>query len=252
MSYALEVKKLNFSYQKTQILKDISFKLKAGQTIGVIGPNGGGKSTLFKVLCGLLSPTSGEIHYFGSKEFPFESISYIPQKIKTNDTLPLTTLEYVCLGNEQKIEKAKALLKRIGLESKRDDLLRELSGGQKQRAMIAKSLMNAPKIMLLDEPTTGLDAEGQDQLLVFLKEVATDSNTSILLIEHNLNSTLKFCDDVLCLNKTHHWHNHKSHLNKEILESFYHCEFEHALLHDHNIEGEHKKCHTHSPEDSHE
>ena len=170
------------------------------------------------------------IHY---GHHPF--IGYVPQYLNLNSTMPISVHELITMNQIKKSPKnmdLNELLKLTGLFEKKDQLVRRLSGGEKQRALIARALINAPELIVLDEPTTGLDSTGQDQLYTLLSKIKNELNTGIVVVDHNLNQILKHCDKILCLNKTSHWHNQKELLTKDILSSIYHCEFEHILIHE--------------------
>lgn len=273
----LELSHLYFGFDPgPPLLNDISFELQAGETLGVIGPNGGGKSTLLKLMAGLLSAQRGHIYIEGKlvekeKNFPFASIGLVPQSSTLNHLMPVSPRDLLQMQqqiDQKKGKKAEAvsevkerqeILQLVGLEHKADALISSLSGGEKQRVLLARALIKRPKLLLLDEPFTGLDSTGQDQLVGLLKKIKQENNTTIVLVDHNLTEVIKNCDRIICLNKKVHWHNHKELLTKSVLESMYHCEFEHLLLHeslgheskhtpcaDEHVPGHHKGKHHHS------
>jgi zinc transport system ATP-binding protein len=250
----LRAEKLSFSYddQVEPILKDISFSLKKGTSLGVLGPNGGGKSTLMKVIAGLLKPSSGEI-YFDEKplssfdKYPYSIFSYVPQSSELNTTMPVKVSEFLDFSlSLYKIKNpglAKELLDLVGMFHKKDSLLSKLSGGEKQRVLIARALIQKPKLLLLDEPTKGLDSNGQDQLLSLIETIKKRDQTSVMIVDHNINQIIKSCQNILCLNRHSHWHDHRDFLTKNILEDIYHCEFEHLLIHEKDLEEDHPHDH---------
>lgn len=205
--------------------------------LGIIGPNGGGKSTLLKIITGLLTPKEGSIKCFSNR------ISYVPQTTKLNDTLPLTVNEYLGLsGKYSEIEKKEAL-DFVSMGKYVHGLVRELSGGQKQRIQLAKAHLEKPKILVLDEPTNGLDSNGQDQLLGLINEIKERHDASVVIVDHNINQTLRFSDKILCLNRTGHWHNKKELVKREHIEAIYHCEMEHIIIHEQLGVGPHNPHH---------
>lgn len=251
------IKAINISYkypeQNEYTLKDISFELNAGESLGILGPNGGGKSTLMKILSGILVPATGNLEILSSR------ISYIPQTSSLNLTLPLKAYEYLeYAAKAMKIDNYKIKIakhaKDLGIDHKLNYSFKDMSGGEMQRVLICKALLNDPQILLLDEPTKGLDSLGQDQLLNNLKDIKIKHNASVVIVDHNINQIIRHCDKVLCLNKTSHWHEHKDLLTKNILENIYHCEFEHLLIHqnesskNHSALGDHQFC-NHDHED---
>ncbi|MFZ4714864.1 MAG: metal ABC transporter ATP-binding protein [Bacteriovoracaceae bacterium] len=226
----LKLDNIHFSYGDNLVLKEINLELFQGQALGIVGPNGGGKSTLLKLIIGNLTQTKGTIYYGNS---PF--MGYVPQHLSLNSTMPISVEELISMNQIKKSPKnmdLKELLKLTGLSEKKDQLVRRLSGGERQRALIARALINAPELLVLDEPTTGLDSTGQDQLYSLLSKIKNELDTGIVVVDHNLSQVLKHCDKILCLNKTSHWHNEKELLTNDILNSIYHCEFEHILIHE--------------------
>lgn len=236
------VDNLNFQYEKDQpILKNISFKAHESEILGIIGPNGGGKSTLLKIL-------SGQIKNINGVELDRSNLSYVAQIQQINDILPLNVEEYIQYGLFNHKGESKTIdevLDVVDMRKSRKKLVSELSGGQKQRVLLAKAIIKNPKIILLDEPTTGLDSSGQDQLLKLILDIKESCQAAIILVDHNINQIIKYCDRVLCLNRTQHWHNKKEYINKEIIESIFQCELEHMLIHEDSSHGATPEGHEH-------
>ncbi|MDD4973109.1 MAG: ATP-binding cassette domain-containing protein [Bacteriovorax sp.] len=242
----LKADKISFSYNgEAPTLKDISFSLFSGESLGVLGPNGGGKTTLMKIIVGLLKADSGELFFEGKlsteyKNYPFELFSYVPQNSDLNTILPVKVSEYMEFAkslykkNNSPID-IDELLDLVGILHKKNSLISKLSGGEKQRVLLARALINRPKLLLLDEPTKGLDSKGQDQLLAIIEKIKTRDKTAVMIVDHNINQIIKNCHKILCLNRTYHWHNHRDMLTKNILEDVYHCEFEHLLIHENDL-----------------
>lgn len=268
MSAVLKAEKISFSYEGVDpVLKDISFSLEKGESLGVLGPNGGGKSTLMKIIAGLLAPDSGELFFDGKKvsdfnKYPYHLFSYVPQTSELNATMPIRVSEYMNYTfslhaknknlnlNHQTIDQ---LLEMVGIVHKKNELLSKLSGGEKQRVLLARALIQKPKILLLDEPTKGLDSNGQDQLLSLIEKIKAQDGTAIMIVDHNINQIIRSCHKILCLNRHFHWHDHRDFLTKNILENVYHCEFEHLLIHDQDSSPSHHHqfCdHDHEPKSS--
>lgn len=250
----LRAQKISFSYENSEepILKDISFILKKGESLGVLGPNGGGKSTLMKIIAGLLKPSSGEL-YFDERplssyvKYPFHLFSYVPQSSELNAIMPVKVYELLDFTTSfYKIKNPKLideLLELVGMSHKKNTLLSKLSGGEKQRVLIARAMVNKPKLLLLDEPTKGLDSNGQDQLLSLIETIKKTNQTAVMIVDHNINQIIKSCHNILCLNRHHHWHDHRDFLTKNILEDIYHCEFEHLLIHEKDLETQNSHDH---------
>jgi zinc transport system ATP-binding protein len=244
-STILRAEKLCFSYDgETPVLKDISFSLSEGESLGVLGPNGGGKSTLMKIIVGLLKADSGKIFFseIDSREFktyPYDKFSYVPQYSELNSILPVKVCEYMefarALYKNTSQNDIFDLLDLVGILHKKDSLISMLSGGEKQRVLLARALINKPKLLLLDEPTKGLDSNGQDQLLTLIEKIKTRDKTAVMIVDHNINQIIRNCHKILCLNRTYHWHDHRDLLTKNILEDVYHCEFEHLLIHENDL-----------------
>lgn len=257
----LRADKISFSYDgQDPILKDISFTLRTGESLGVLGPNGGGKSTLMKIIAGLLKPTSGELFFneVSLSKFeghPFHLFSYVPQASELNPTMPVKVDEFLDFSVSLfKIKNSKLideLLEVVGIAHKKHSLLSKLSGGEKQRVLIARAMIQKPQLLLLDEPTKGLDSKGQDQLLSLIETIKKRDHTAVMIVDHNINQIIKSCQNILCLNRHYHWHDHKDFLTKNILEDVYHCEFEHLLIHEKDLNADHPHDH-HFCEHDHE
>ncbi|MCO4793494.1 MAG: metal ABC transporter ATP-binding protein [Bacteriovoracaceae bacterium] len=256
MKNILEVKNLSYQYSENDlILSNVSFQLQSNTLLGIIGPNGGGKTTLLRIIAGLIPIQEGEIVWNGkeiSKNFHKElRLSYVPQRDTVNTSLPITVKDMIIFGNlPDKVNKRELskLLEKLGLTKLKDSLIKELSGGQLQRVLLAKALIRRPSVLLLDEPTKGLDSTGQDQLLNLMNTIQEETECSIILVDHNINQVIKHCDEILCLNRKHHWHDKKELFNTDIMNSVYHCEFEHSLIHENQKDGkvtEHHQCSVH-------
>ena len=227
----LEINQIHFKYQKELILKDISFNLKKGDLLGIIGPNGGGKSTLLKLIAGILNPTQGNINR------PSKGMAYIPQKDQLVQQIPMTIEDFLKLSRlpmdlcqRREIEEA---LSKVDLKKPLETDLSELSGGEYQRVLLAKAYLAKVQLIIMDEPTKGLDGKGQDKLLELLKELTQVQNAGVVLVDHNIGQVLKHCDRILCLNKSFHWHDTANMVDSKVLEATYQCEFEHILIHEH-------------------
>jgi ABC-type Mn/Zn transport systems, ATPase component len=188
----ITIEHLYFSYtgMKPYILEDINLEIKEGEYISVIGENGCGKTTLMRLLLGFLKPTAGSISM--DKKY----IGYVPQKNDfTNSGFPITV--YEMLYSYYRLLKLKdksiimANLKRMGMEHYRDVLMGNLSGGQTQKILIARALMGKPKLLVLDEPSTGVDIDSQKEIYGLLKNMSEENKITILTVEHNLEAVFK-------------------------------------------------------------
>ncbi|OAG27371.1 ABC transporter ATP-binding protein [Thermodesulfatator autotrophicus] len=209
MDTILEVKNLSKKFGAFWALKDVSFTLYEGEILGILGPNGAGKTTLINCLLGLVLPTEGRINYFG---LPFPKYrSKVLEKVNFASNyvgLPLSlTLEenllvYAHLYRlKNPKEKISELLKLFGLWEKRKLRTRTLSSGQMMRLCLAKALLNEPRILLLDEPTAGLDPEIARDTRSLLQSLSHEKNTSIIITSHNLSEIERISDRVLVLQK---------------------------------------------------
>ncbi|HIE33102.1 MAG TPA: metal ABC transporter ATP-binding protein [Thermodesulfobacteriaceae bacterium] len=209
----VEVEKVTFSYNGENVLEEVSLKLFAGDFCALIGHNGSGKTTLLKIIVGLLKPQQGRVRLFGKEIENFHEwwrIGYVPQKVTSlvDPVLPLTVAETVGLGLQgkpkshgfSKKEVILSALERVGLADKADKLLRELSGGQQQRVFLARALVGQPQILLLDEPTTGVDFTAQERFYELLGRLNREGLT-ILIITHDIAVVDRHVKQVACLNR---------------------------------------------------
>ncbi|WP_343182359.1 zinc ABC transporter ATP-binding protein ZnuC [Buchnera aphidicola] len=196
MKKIIEIKKLSFEINKKEILSNVSFTLMENKIITLIGPNGAGKSTLVKILIGLLKPYQGKII---SK--PNLVIGYVPQKFKFNENFPISVYRFMQLFYKtNKIEIMKNL-DRVKAQHLINQPIGTLSGGELQRILLARTLSCSPGLLVLDEPTQGVDISGQIFLYQLLHELKKELKCSILLVSHDLNLVMKKTDEVICLNK---------------------------------------------------
>jgi zinc transport system ATP-binding protein len=256
MPIALELKNISFSYQAgSPVLEDVSLQLQTDEILGIIGPNGGGKTTLLNLLIGQLRPTAGEyliaqqpVNY---RNFPYHYFGYVPQKKELNTLFPLTVRELLNIHRNAN-SPLDRLIKQYQIEPFMQQCLGQLSGGQLQRVLIVRSLLNSPAILLLDEPSTGLDSQGIDELENLLRTIKKSRNLATIIVDHNIKQVLKVSDRILCINKQHHWHDSSDKLSAHVLNSVYHCEFEHEQIHEklETAANGHHHCHQHTPQEA--
>ncbi|PMC81243.1 metal ABC transporter ATP-binding protein [Anaerococcus hydrogenalis] len=198
---AVSINNLNFSYSQTPVLKDCNLNVDVGEFTVILGGNGSGKSTLIKLMLGELKKNSGEIKILGKNiedYVSFKDIGYVPQiNIVNKIAFPITCLELVSLNlyeefgfikipKKNHYQKAKDILKKMGMGSYINTPVNELSGGLAQRAMISKAMINDPKILILDEPTAGVDKYSKDHFFETIDFLSKKFNVTIIMVTHEL------------------------------------------------------------------
>lgn len=207
---------VSFSYGEMPILSDIDFEIPKNDFLAIIGPNGGGKTTLLKLILGLLSPTKGHITILGtSPERARRYMGYMPQQPSYNKAFPITVFDMVLSGridsglslrpfNREDHRAVDETLEFTGLKEYRYARISELSGGQVQRALLARAIVNNPKILLLDEPTANIDVNGKVQFRKLFAELNRD--ITIIMVSHDLDLFSKGIKRVACINRTLYLH----------------------------------------------
>lgn len=191
--YVLKVSNLKVTLQNQILLDNISFNVKKGTTTAVLGPNAAGKSVLFRTLLNLL-PHSGSIEWSEKVK-----IGYVPQNVAITD-IPISVKEFLSIGNKTNVENALSLV-RLNDKDVLNKRLGVLSGGQLRRIMIAWALIDEPHILLLDEPTTGIDVESEEPIFMMLNDIKKSKKMTILLITHDIHIVREYTDYLLALNK---------------------------------------------------
>jgi zinc transport system ATP-binding protein len=211
----LRLDKVTFSYVGEDVLKDISFSISKGDFVGLVGPNGSGKTTLLKLVLGILSLKKGYIYLFNKdiKSFnDWSKIGYVPQKATNIDSnFPATVYEIVSMGlfskkkflkllNKNDVSKINNALAIVKMQKYTNNRISELSGGQQQRVLIAKALVSEPEILILDEPTTGVDQENQKAFYDLLKKLNKEGIT-IILVSHDTGRITKYVNKLAYINQ---------------------------------------------------
>jgi zinc transport system ATP-binding protein len=206
---AVELRGVGFSYgQGAPVLRDVSLAVPAGQLVAVAGPNGGGKTTLMRIVLGLERPTQGEAQLFGEPAHSFSrrsALGYLSQRAQLGTDAPATVREVVgagrlaaggLLGPLRSGDRAivDEAIERVGLGHVASRPLHRLSGGQQQRAFIAKALAGRPSLLVLDEPTTGVDAESQETLAALLDRLHRELAVTVLYVSHEFGAIERFVD----------------------------------------------------------
>lgn len=204
----IKLEKVSFKYEEEWILKDISFSVNKKEFLGIVGPNGGGKTTLLKIILGLLKPNKGKITTTGV-------LSYVPQHLNFDKYHPVCVEDVVLMGlldemsaglvhSKENREKAYSVMETLGVFEIRQQRFGQLSGGQRQRVLIARAIINNPEILILDEPTANIDKEAQEtvqKLLVKLNEKLT-----LLMVSHHFDFISSDVNRVICVDRTMHVH----------------------------------------------
>lgn len=229
---AIEVRNLDFSYEKTPVLLNVNFSVNRGDFLAIIGPNGGGKSTLMKLIVGLLKPSAGEVRVFGEK-VPSKKVSlgYVPQNTNGNLEFPITVEETVATGLPHfrpDPPKVRELLETVRMEAFSKRRLGELSGGERQRVLIARALASEPQILFLDEPSSNIDAKGQEDLYGLLAQL--NAKMTIVIVSHDLMVLSRHVKSVACVNREVHFHS-GSEITPEMMQNMYGLEME-LVAHD--------------------
>lgn len=201
-------------------LEGLTFEVRRGERLGILGPNGGGKSTLLKLTLGLMPPSSGRISVFGVSPTQARRerlVGYVPQRSDAETAFPLCVREVVtmaaCVGlapwkrvPRDASERVDRCLDLVGALALADRHIGGLSGGQVQRVLMARALAASPRLLLLDEPTVGIDAAGQQQFSEMLRRVQAELGVTVVIVSHDIRTVAAGCDRVACLSRTLHFH----------------------------------------------
>ncbi len=202
----------SLGYDSSPVLRDVSIKIYGGELVGLVGPNGSGKTTLFRTILGLLAPLRGVV----SRGCALANFGYVPQSASLDPQFPLSAAEIVEMGAYGRVapfkflprgEKAKAdqLLQQVGMEQIRRKSFFALSGGQKQRVLIARALMVDPKIMVLDEPLSGVDEESRQSITELLIELSRKNGLAVFFSSHDLEMVQRVADKIVRVDQGRVW-----------------------------------------------
>jgi zinc transport system ATP-binding protein len=202
---------VSFAYTGDPVLIDVNFDIRAGEFVSVVGPNGGGKTTILRLILGMVRPSAGSVQVLGGPpERARGRMGYVPQFSRFDPLFPVTVMDVVQMGRigsfragpyrrEDRLAASEALEK-VGLPELRWRPFADLSGGERQRVLIARALATHPELLLLDEPTANVDRAATAKLYELLVELA--KSLSILLVSHDIGFVSKFVSNVLCVNRT--------------------------------------------------
>lgn len=195
MKTLINIKNIYVEINNKSILSNISFSINSNKIITVIGPNGAGKSTLIRTILGLVKPSFGTITFLKSVR-----IGYVPQKLYFKVPVPITVSRFMKLFKSSHCLNSNLILEKFKISNLNNCLIQELSGGELQKVLLARSLLNNPNCLILDEPTQGLDVSGQIFLYHIINKIKMKLKCSILMISHDLNLVMAKTDEVICLN----------------------------------------------------
>jgi zinc transport system ATP-binding protein len=232
---AIEIRNLSVILDGREVLSRINLDINEGTFLGVVGPNGSGKTTLLRVIIGLIKPSEGSVLIFGKgpdKLIRQGIFGYLPQHQNVETGFPITSIEVVMMGLPRKglfrrhseAEKriAMEMLSIMGMEGYENHIYGSLSGGQQQRVSIARALVSRPRILVLDEPSTGIDVVGQEDFYHLLRGIQKKFNLTIIMVSHDIGTITTYVDEIACLNRTLHYHgNPLGAFDRDVLKGLY-------------------------------
>ena len=228
MEKLIEIKDISVSYGVKPVLRNVTFDIWKDDFLGIIGPNGGGKTTLVKTILGLVKPLSGNIVFFdGQRRVPSLKMGYLPQINPIDRNFPISVYEVVASGlvgekglfrHFSTIQKArvKEMITRVEMEPYIKNPIGELSGGQLQRVLLARAMVSRPQLLILDEPNTYVDKQFESRFYDFLTEI--NRKTAILFISHDVGTLLTMVKNVAYINETLHYHSAPNFLDPSIFQ----------------------------------
>lgn len=248
----LEIKNITVGYNpNTPVLKDVNLKVFKNDFLGIIGPNGGGKTTLLKTILGLIKPSSGSIIYYNNnKQIEKINIGYLPQMNQIDKKFPISVYDVILSGltakrkiityySQEQKEQAKAVVEKMGLGKIINRPIGNLSGGQLQRTLLGRAIVDNPELLILDEPNSYVDKRFENDFYKILEEI--NQNTAIILVSHDVGTVISLVKNIACVNEGLHYHA-GANVTSEWLEQTYnscpieivgHGDFPHRVLEKH-------------------
>lgn len=216
MEMLIELENITAAYGNKTVLRDISLSVRKDDFLGIIGPNGGGKTTLLKVILGLLSPTSGTLRFYNDGETTSSlRIGYLPQLNNIDKKFPISVREVIASGlasgkpffrsfQPAQWQRVDEVIDQMGLEELTGRAIGELSGGQLQRVLLGRSIVSRPQLLILDEPNSYVDKRFESRFYQLLEEINKES--AIILVSHDIGTVLAMVKNIACVNETLHYH----------------------------------------------
>lgn len=237
----IKIENLYVEINGNLILEDVSFEVKKGEIVAVVGPNGGGKTTLVKVILGFVQPTKGKVLIEGKSPKDYVKsgkVGYLPQKSSYDRDFPVSVFDVVMFGlintslpYKEKEKKVLEYLNYVGMQQYKDYPFGKLSGGQQQRVMIARAIISQPELLILDEPSTGIDVVAQENFYEFIKKINKEKGITVIMVTHDIGAIGSFVNKVVGLNRRlHYLGDFKEFLQKEALDKLYGSEVK-LLIH---------------------
>jgi zinc transport system ATP-binding protein len=191
----ISAQNISVDFGGAPVLRDVSMSIAQGEIVTVLGPNGSGKSTLLRALLGIVPLKAGRVARAAGLR-----LGYVPQKLAIDRAMPLTVARFLSLPTPVPERAAQAALKRVGIAAMAGAQMAQLSGGQMQRAMLARALLCDPQLLVLDEPTQGLDQQGEAAFYRLIEELRLETGAGVLMVSHDLHVVMAASDRVICLN----------------------------------------------------
>jgi zinc transport system ATP-binding protein len=246
----IEMENVSYSFGDEPVLQDVSLNVNQGDFVGIIGPNGGGKTTLLRLALGVLKPATGTVRLLGGPPDKTRiRAGYIPQETSSNKWFPISVLDVTLMGllsrrrmlsryTKSDREKASRILDELKLSPLKNRSIGDLSGGQRQKVLLARALVSEPSILFLDEPTASIDTLGQDEIYEYMLRI-NKTGTTVVLVTHNVGAVSTYIRSVACVNRRLFYHPDGV-LDEKSISSTFGCPVDiiahglpHRVFHDH-------------------